>query len=169
MNPLSKVNTGVVSETKKCHFASLLPSRCAMMLPLTIMTSRVDCWSSVAPDLKQASQLPLAGTFLSPSQHYFHQYSFPKCSHHPHSATFLSPFPPKPTLLVVYIPRYLSSIEKRFGFINTPQTKLIKKYKITQVVPMSSGGRLESMTVACSYARFTDATSEMSWSKEDRT
>ena len=112
INSPSKVNIGVLSEMEKCHFASLIPSHWAMMQPFTTMTSQIDCRSLVAPDVKQGfgcSRLssfilnPL-GLFSLPLSIISVNILFQRVSATPLPAIFLSPFLPKPTLLVVYIP-----------------------------------------------------------------
>lgn len=133
--------------------------------PVTVpcVTSQIDCRNFVALDLKQAfgcshlcSVILIHLVLLSlPLRIIFINILFQRVPNSPPPAIFLSLFLLKPTLLVVYIPWYLSIIEKKkFGFTNTPQTELIKKHKITQVVQTSSGGELESTISNVSICTF---------------
>lgn len=143
-------------------------SHCAMMQPFTIMASEVDCRSFVAWDLNQAfgcshlSSLTLVPLvlFSLPLSIIFISILFQRVPANPLPAIFLSPS--KINFIVVYIHWYLNIIDRRFGFIYIPQAKLIKT-KLPKWFQCRVGEVWKQWDVVCSYAHFTDATSEMFW------
>ena len=138
---IGEVNIGVVPKLQIKH----IPPSQSLGHDAAVMVSQTDCSSFVALDLKQVSAfshlsfvflIPL--TFLSPSQHYLHQY-FPKNSLHSSPHHFSKPFPSRTTFFFKWstgLAVFLTVLKRRFRLTDVPQTKLIKKHKAPQVVQM---------------------------------